>query len=202
MKPTIKDDINVPNQGTAKPNAASLPPQVAKVKQIVGASNVPKPQPRRLGICYAYSAILGEIRGRLTLRGGFALIILVLLGACDGGPSGDADDAAADVNYNWKLVTAWPPNLPVNSEIVAQFAQDIESMSRGQMRIEVYAGGELIPALEVFDAVANGSTVQMGHAAAYYWAGKIPAAQFMSEVPFGLTARGMDAWLHGGDGLK
>lgn len=146
--------------------------------------------------------MLAEIRDTRALLSVFALGFVVLLGACKGGSTGDGAGGPADVMYNWKLVTAWPPNLPVNSEIVAKFAEDVGSMSRGQLRIEVYAGGELIPALEVFDAVSNGSTVQMGHAAAYYWAGKIPAAQFMSAVPFGLTARGMDAWLHGADGLK
>ena len=138
-------------------------------------------------------------------RAGFELGVLMLIALVLGGcTSSDPEISSGDVaqDYSWKLVTAWPPNLPVTHDVVVQFAKDVEVMSRGQMKIQVYAGGELIPALEVFDAVSNGSTVQMGHAAAYYWAGKIPAAQFMSAVPFGLTARGMNAWLHGGDGLQ
>lgn len=135
------------------------------------------------------------------LAGSVLMVAVIVLGACSGGGSESAL-TTQDEQYNWKLVTAWPPNLPVNHDVVTEFAADVETMSRGQMRIQVFAGGELIPPLEVFDAVSNGSTVQMGHAAAYYWAGKVPAAQFMSAVPFGLTARGMVAWLHGGDGLK
>jgi TRAP-type mannitol/chloroaromatic compound transport system substrate-binding protein len=42
----------------------------------------------------------------------------------------------------------------------------------------------------------------MGHGAAYYWAGKVPAAQFMSAVPFGMTAKGMNAWFYSGGGLE
>lgn len=128
--------------------------------------------------------------------------LLLLLAACGGDTGESSGVGAADETYRWKLVTAWPPNLPVNHDVVVEFAQDVETMSRGQMKIQVFAGGELIPALEVFDAVSNGTTVQMGHAAAYYWAGTVPAAQYMSAVPFGMTARGMQAWLHGGDGLK
>jgi len=130
------------------------------------------------------------------------ILCVTAIAACGTDPGESVSGTETDQQFNWKLVTAWPPNLPVNDEVVKNFAKDIETMSRGQMRIQVYAGGELIPALEVFDAVANGTTVQMGHSAAYYWAGKVPAAQYMSAVPFGLTARGMVAWLRGGDGLK
>jgi TRAP-type mannitol/chloroaromatic compound transport system substrate-binding protein len=103
--------------------------------------------------------------------------------------------------FNWKMVTTWPPNFPIFQEGVMQLAQDLETMSDGRLKIQVYAGGELIPALQTFDAVSQG-TVQMGHGAAYYWAGKVPAAQFMSTVPFGMTAKGMNAWLYGGGGLE
>lgn len=142
-----------------------------------------------------------KLIARRLVRSFLGLSMLLLVG-CGSETSITTGNAATDQTFNWKLVTAWPPNLPVNHDVVTQFAKDVELMSRGQMTIQVYAGGELIPALEVFDAVSNGSTVQMGHSAAYYWAGKVPAAQYMSAVPFGLTARGMVAWLHGGDGLK
>ena len=74
-------------------------------------------------------------------------------------------------------------------------------MSNRRLDIQVFAGGELIPALQAFDAVSQG-TIEMGHGAAYYWAGKIPAAQFFSAVPFGMTIKGLEAWLYQGDGLK
>ena len=128
--------------------------------------------------------------------------IFLALSACGTDTGNELSNVASDQKFNWKLVTAWPPNLPVIHEVVEKFARDVGAMTRGQITIQVYAGGELIPALEVFDAVANGTTVQMGHSAAYYWAGKVPAAQYMSAVPFGLGSRGMTAWLHGGDGLK
>ncbi len=71
----------------------------------------------------------------------------------------------------------------------------------GRLKIKVFAGNELVPPLQTFDAVSQGQ-VQMGHSAAYYWAGKVPAAQFMSAVPFGMTASGMHAWFYGGGGLQ
>ena len=112
-----------------------------------------------------------------------------------------APAVAARQRFNWKLVTTWPPNFPIFQEGVEKFARDLELMSDRRLRISVYAGGELVPALQTFDAVSQG-TVQMGHGAAYYWAGKVPAAQFFTAVPFGLNAQGMNAWLYHGAGLK
>lgn len=100
----------------------------------------------------------------------------------------------------WKLTTAWPPNFPIFHEGVTRFARDVEAMSGGRLHIDVYGGGELVPPLETFNAVSQG-TVQMGHGASYYWAGKVPAAQFFTAVPFGMNAQGMAAWLTSGGGL-
>ncbi|EIJ44038.1 TRAP-type mannitol/chloroaromatic compound transport system, periplasmic component [Beggiatoa alba B18LD] len=107
---------------------------------------------------------------------------------------------AADT-FNWKMVTTWPPNFPIFQTGVVRFAKDVETMSNGRIKIQVFAGGELVPPLQTFDAVSQG-TIELGHGAAYYWAGKVPAAQFMSAVPFGMTAKGMNAWFYNGDGLK
>lgn len=103
-------------------------------------------------------------------------------------------------SYRWKMVTTWPPGFPVLQEGAERFADNIKVMSNGRLHIKVYAGGELIPPLQTFDAVSQG-TVEMGHGSAYYWAGKVPEAQFFSTVPFGMTARGMNAWLYDGGGL-
>ena len=131
-----------------------------------------------------------------------SLLCVLMLSACGSSSetSGTAGTSESAQQYRWRLVTSWPPNLPVNHEGVLKFAEDVKQMSNGQMTIQVFAGGELVPALQVFDAVSQG-TVEMGHSAAYYWAGKLPAAQFMTAVPFGMNARGMWAWLYGADGL-
>ena len=60
--------------------------------------------------------------------------------------------------------------------------------------------GELVPALQVFDAVSQG-TAEMGHSGAYYWKGKIPASPFFSTVPFGLTGAELNGWFYHGGGL-
>ncbi len=132
-----------------------------------------------------------------------SIFFLVLLYACSGTDS-DAvanNENASNITFHWKMVTTWPANFPIFQEGAEQFAEDVRIMSNGRLDIQVFAGGELVPPLQVFDAVSQG-TVEMGHGSPYYWAGKIPAAQFFSTVPFGMTAKGMHAWLYYGGGLQ
>ena len=103
--------------------------------------------------------------------------------------------------YNWKMVNTWPPNFPVLGEACQYFAGWVHQMSLGQMTIKVYGAGELIPGLEVFDAVSGGAA-EMGNGAAYYWAGKSPATQFFAAVPFGMNAQQMNAWIYCGGGKE
>lgn len=127
---------------------------------------------------------------------------LILLGCLIVGISPELMCAKDSETFHWKMVTTWPPHFPVFQEGAEKMAKDIETMSQGRLKIQVFADQELIPAMQIFDAVSQGTSVQMGHGSAYYWAGKVPAAQFMSSVPFGMTANGVNAWLYNGDGLK
>ena len=112
-------------------------------------------------------------------------------------PSGQAKPKT----YKWKMVTTWPPNFPGLGTGAVNLARMIEKASGGRIRIQVYAGGELIPAFEVFDAVSSG-TAEIGHGAAYYWKGKIEAAQLFAAVPFGMNVQELNAWLYYGGGLE
>src|SRR5690606_31593093 len=105
---------------------------------------------------------------------------------------GNNEQRTAAINtdkvYEWKMVTTWPPHFPILGERAELIAEMINKMSAGRIKIQVYGGGELVPALEVFDAVSQG-VAEMGHGAAYYWAGKVPAAQFFTGVPFGMNTQ-------------
>ncbi len=103
--------------------------------------------------------------------------------------------------YEWKMVTTWPPNLPVLQTGAERFAKRAEEATGGQLKIQVFAGGELVPPLGVFDAVSDG-TVECGSGASYYWAGKVPAAQWFAAVPFGFNPQGINAWFYSGGGLE
>ena len=140
-----------------------------------------------------------------TVRMLGAAAALLALAGCDRtappAPDGPVTATPPPERFKWKMVTTWPPNFPVFQGSVDRFADDVRVMSGGELDIKVFAGNELVPPLQTFDAVSQG-TVEMGHGAAYYWAGKVPAAQFMSAVPFGMTAQGMNSWFYSGGGLE
>ncbi|USD21514.1 TRAP transporter substrate-binding protein [Microbulbifer variabilis] len=117
------------------------------------------------------------------------------------GPAQHFSDNGNKELFEWKLVTTWPKNFPGLGQAPERFAKNVELMSSGRLKIKVYGAGELVPALGIFGAVSEGAA-QMGHGAAYYWKGKIPAAQFFTAVPFGLNAQEMNGWLHHGGGLE
>ncbi len=85
----------------------------------------------------------------------------------------NAPAVLAQKTYKWKMVTTWPPKLPVLQEGAERIAKRIKEMSGGRLEIQVFAGGELVPPFETFQAVSDG-TVECGTGAAYYWAGKEP----------------------------
>jgi len=120
--------------------------------------------------------------------------------------SGPAEGAGREAapetgHYEWKLVTTWPKNFPGLGYAAENFARFVKEMSGGRLTVHVYGAGEIVPAMEVFDAVSQG-VADAGHGASYYWKGKIPAAVFFTTVPFGMTAQEMNGWLHYGGGLE
>src|ERR1700741_5226222 len=86
----------------------------------------------------------------------------------------------------WRMVTSWPKRLPGPGMSAERIAERIRALSAGRIDITVYAAGEVVPAFGVLDAVGNG-VADIGHTAAFYWQGKMPAAAFFTTVPFGLT---------------
>jgi TRAP-type mannitol/chloroaromatic compound transport system substrate-binding protein len=99
----------------------------------------------------------------------------------------------------WRLAASWPKSLDTLFGGCEHFAKRIAEITDNRFQIQVFAGGEIVPGLQVLDAVQNG-TVEMGNTALYYYWGKDPAFTFGTALPFGLNARQMSSWLRFGDG--
>lgn len=102
-------------------------------------------------------------------------------------------------SVRWRLASSFPKNLDILYRTAEVLAQRLAAISGGQFQIRVHAGGELVPGLQVLDAVQNGS-VECGHSASYYYVGKDMAFAFDCALPFGLSARQQHAWMEAGGG--
>ncbi|NCF19747.1 MAG: ABC transporter substrate-binding protein [Haliea sp.] len=138
-----------------------------------------------------------------------ALVAVIGLWAADRAAQPASDSAGAESMtgavpgelIEWKIITTWPKNFPGLGTAAENFSRYVEEMSGGRMKVRVYGAGEIVPAMEVFDAVSQG-VADAGHGAAYYWKGKVPSSVFFTAVPFGLNAQEMNGWLHYGGGLE
>jgi TRAP-type mannitol/chloroaromatic compound transport system substrate-binding protein len=113
----------------------------------------------------------------------------------------DAPNVIAQQRFQWRMSTTWTPALDVLQGGAQHMAKLVDEMSGGRLKIQVYAGGELMPAFGCFDATQQG-TIECFMGAPYYWAGKEAALQWFSAVPFSFNPQGMMAFYLHGDGLK
>ncbi|MDO6692202.1 TRAP transporter substrate-binding protein [Aliiglaciecola sp. 3_MG-2023] len=128
-------------------------------------------------------------------------VSIIVLTSCGGKTSTDSSATASQQSYQWKLVTSWPKNFPGLGRAPETFAENVERMSNGRLKIKVFGAGQMVPGFEVFDTVSSGAA-EMGHSGSYYWKGKAPAAQIFTAIPFGMNATEFNAWLHYGGGLE
>ncbi|MBW8854389.1 MAG: ABC transporter substrate-binding protein, partial [Bradyrhizobium sp.] len=101
----------------------------------------------------------------------------------------------------WRLTASWPKSLDTLWGAVEVMAKQVAEATDNKFQIQTFAGGEIVPGLQVLDAVQNG-TVEMGHTASYYYFGKDPTFAFGTAVPFGPNQRINQAWYMMGGGRE
>ena len=106
----------------------------------------------------------------------------------------------AEPEVKWRLASSFPKSLDTIYGASEQLANRVAKLTNNKFQIRVFAGGEIVPGLQVLDAVSQG-TVECGHTASYYYVGKNKAFAFDTAMPFGLSARQQNAWHYYGGGL-
>jgi TRAP-type mannitol/chloroaromatic compound transport system substrate-binding protein len=116
--------------------------------------------------------------------------------------TGLAAPAIAQENpaVSWRLTSGFPKSLDTIYGAAETFAKAVADMTGGQFQIQPFPAGEIVPMPEAADTVGAG-TVEMTHTASYYYWGKDPAFALGTAVPFGLNARGINAWYYHGGGI-
>ena len=93
----------------------------------------------------------------------------------------------------WRLTSSFPKSLDTLYGAAEVFSKAVAEATDNKFQIQVFAAGEIVPALAAADAVQSGN-VEMSHTASYYYFGKDPTFAFGSSVPFGLNSRMNTAW--------
>ncbi len=109
--------------------------------------------------------------------------------------------AQGSPEIKWRLSSSFPKSLDTLYGGAEHIAKRVGELTNNKFQIRAFAGGEIVPGLQVLDAVKDG-TVEMGHTALYYYIGKNPAFTFGTALPFGLNMRQQNAWMYHGGGLE
>ncbi|WP_420038311.1 TRAP transporter substrate-binding protein [Sulfidibacter corallicola] len=115
--------------------------------------------------------------------------------------NGEGPSIKTSPKVMWRLASSYPRSLDTIYGAADVLAKRLSELTSGRFTVRPYPAGELVPAMEVMDAVQQG-TVQLAHSASYYFKGKNPALAFDCTIPFGLTARQQNAWLSHAGGLE
>jgi TRAP-type mannitol/chloroaromatic compound transport system substrate-binding protein len=101
----------------------------------------------------------------------------------------------------WRMTCSWPKSLDTIYGGVETMAKAVADATDNKFQIQVFAAGEIVPGLQVLDAVQN-ATVEMGHTASYYYFGKDPTFGFGTSVSFGPNQRLNQGWYTLGGGKE
>jgi TRAP-type mannitol/chloroaromatic compound transport system substrate-binding protein len=109
--------------------------------------------------------------------------------------------AQSNPEIKWRLTSSFPKSLDTLWGASETFAKYVAEATDNKFQVTPFAAGEIVPALQAFDAVSN-NTVEMCHTAAYYYVGKDPTFPLFCAVPFGLNTRQQNAWFYDGGAQK
>ena len=151
------------------------------------------------------------MKGSTVVTGVLGLIVGVVVGilafpgsditVSTGDEGSEFSEEKVVAPVRWKMASSFSGNL-VQLGTQGHFVEErVRTLSGGTMELKFFEPGALVPALEIFDAVSTGS-VDAGWTGSGYWAGKIPALQFFTAVPFGPGAGEGLAWMYYGGGLE
>jgi TRAP-type mannitol/chloroaromatic compound transport system substrate-binding protein len=139
------------------------------------------------------------MKRRQFLRGATAAGVAGAAAAASAFPKPAIAQAMPEIK--WRCASSFPKSLDTIYGAAEVVAKRVAEMTDNKFQIRVFAGGEIVPGLQVLDACQAG-TVECGHTALYYYVGKDPTFAFDTAIPFGLNCRQQTAWMLQGGGLE
>jgi len=100
-----------------------------------------------------------------------------------------------------RLASSWPADLPVFGEAMRLFAELVDQLTGGAVRIDVVSPDRHGQPLATFDLVRSGK-YEIAHTASYYHIATEPDAMYLTTMPFGMTATELSAFYRHGGGIR
>jgi TRAP-type mannitol/chloroaromatic compound transport system substrate-binding protein len=101
-----------------------------------------------------------------------------------------------------KMQSTWPASSTLQDNFKL-FADRVDKLTGGALKIETMAAGQVVPAFEVLDAI-NKKVLDGGQGVTYYWQGKDSAATLFAATPagpFGMDNMDFLGWMYEGGGI-
>lgn len=112
-----------------------------------------------------------------------------------------ATPAAAQNKVRFQLAAAFASNQPLAGEAGVDLVKRIARASGGTIDIKHNEPNALVPVLQSFDAVSQGS-IDMAWSTAGFWSGKDTTFNFFGSIPYGPGVGEYLAWLDYGGGKQ
>lgn len=123
------------------------------------------------GFGLAAGALGGVLAGRSGMRKSTA-----------GNRMAPAVVSGKEIGTTWKIQTSWPGGIGL--EIFNDWCNGIVEKTGGELAFRPFGAKDLVGEFQLFDAVRNGVLEAM-NPFTLYWAGRMPAAVFLSSYPMG-----------------
>lgn len=107
--------------------------------------------------------------------------------------------AQSEPSIKWRMATSWPKSIDTMYGSAEAMCKRIGELTGGKFEVTPFAAGEIVGALQVFDATKN-KTVECSHTLTSFFTGKNPAYAFDGGLAFGTNARQQTAWYFFGGG--
>lgn len=105
--------------------------------------------------------------------------------------------AGANAQETLRIQTHYAPETP-SGKLAAQFVDDVQTMSNGGLKIEMFYSSSVVKSVETFDAASSG-ILDCDMTGGAYQTGKNPAFQFVGDIMGGYdTPWQQYAWLYNG----
>ncbi|MCY4031770.1 MAG: TRAP transporter substrate-binding protein DctP [Hyphomicrobiales bacterium] len=114
--------------------------------------------------------------------------------------SAPAIATAAGHTVTWKVQTSWPGGIGL--QIFKDWCATIKEKTDGQLEFVPFGAKDVVGDFQLFDAVKNG-VLQAMNPFTLYWAGRMPAAVFLSSYPMSMrNPHEWDVFYYGLGGLE